>query len=56
MRITDILARKGSRVVTIVESTTVPEAMSICSANRIGSLLVVEKMKIHSESFVHEKY
>lgn len=43
MKVKDILAVKGSRVVTVVESTLVFDAMSIFSANRIGSLIVVDK-------------
>ena len=43
MKVKDILAEKGNRVVTIEKSTTVLDAMSIFSANRIGSLLVVDK-------------
>lgn len=42
-KVKEILAVKGSRVVTIAENTTVFDAMSIFSANRIGSLLVVDK-------------
>ena len=42
-KVKDILAAKGSRVVTIAQTTTVFDAMSIFSANRIGSLLVVDK-------------
>lgn len=42
-KVKDILAVKGSRVVAIAQSTTVFDAMSIFSANRIGSLLVVDK-------------
>lgn len=43
MKVKDILAAKGSRVVTIEKSTLVLDAMSIFSANRVGSLLVVDK-------------
>lgn len=43
MKVKDILATKGSRVVTIEQSTKVFDAMSIFSANRVGSLLVVDK-------------
>ena len=43
MKVKDILATKGSRVVTIELSTKVFDAMSIFSANRVGSLLVVDK-------------
>lgn len=43
MKVKDILAVKGSRVVTIEKSTLVLDAMSIFSANRVGSLLVVDK-------------
>ena len=43
MKVKDILAAKGNRVVTIEKTTTVLDAMLIFSANRIGSLLVVDK-------------
>jgi CBS domain-containing protein len=43
MKVKDILAVKGSRVVTVEKSTSVLDAMSIFSANRVGSLLVVDK-------------
>lgn len=43
MKVKDILATKGSRVVTIELSTKVFDAMKIFSANRVGSLLVVDK-------------
>ena len=43
MKVKDILAVKGSRVVTIAEYTSVFDAMTVFSANRIGSLIVVDK-------------
>ena len=43
MKVKDILAMKGSRVVTISEDTSVFEAMMVFAANRIGSLIVVDK-------------
>ncbi len=43
MKAKDILAAKGNRVVTIEKDTGVIDAMSIFSANRIGSLLIVDK-------------
>lgn len=43
MKVKEILASKGSRVVTVEKSTSVYDAMSIFSANRIGSLLVVDQ-------------
>jgi CBS domain-containing protein len=43
MKVHDILAVKGNRVVTIEKTTTVIDAMSIFAANRIGSLLIVDK-------------
>ena len=43
MKVKDILAAKGNRVVTIEKNTSVIDAMSIFSANRIGSLLIVDK-------------
>lgn len=43
MKVKDILAVKGSRVVTIAEDISVFDAMRVFSANRIGSLIVVDK-------------
>ncbi len=43
MKIKEILAVKGSRVVTVEKSCSVLAAMSIFSANRVGSLLVMDK-------------
>ncbi|MBU0945787.1 MAG: CBS domain-containing protein [Proteobacteria bacterium] len=43
MKVKEILATKGNEVVTVEENTTVIDAMTIFSANRIGSLLVVDK-------------
>lgn len=43
MKVKDILAVKGSRVVTIAEDTSVFDSMMVFSANRIGSLIVVDK-------------
>ncbi len=43
MKAKDILATKGTRVVTVEKECTVIDAMSIFSANRIGSLLVQDK-------------
>jgi CBS domain-containing protein len=43
MKVKDILTAKGSRVVTVEETTTVFDAMSIFSSNRVGSLLVVDQ-------------
>jgi CBS domain-containing protein len=43
MKVKEILASKGSRVITIEQNTLVFDAMSIFSANRVGSLLVVDK-------------
>ena len=43
MKVKDILAAKGRHVVTISKETGVIEAMSIFSANRIGSLLIVDE-------------
>jgi CBS domain-containing protein len=42
MKVKDILAVKGSRVVTVEKNTSVLDAMLIHSANRVGSLLVVD--------------
>ena len=43
MKVKDILAAKGSRVVTVEKSSSVIDAMSIFSANRVGSLLVMDQ-------------
>lgn len=43
MKVKDLLEVKGSRVVTITVNTTVINAMEIFAANRVGSLLVVDK-------------
>jgi len=43
MKVKDILAKKGRQVVNIREETTVLDAIHIFSANRVGSLLVVDK-------------
>ena len=43
MKVKDILAAKGNRVVTIEKDTKVIDAMLIFSANRIGSLLIVDR-------------
>jgi CBS domain-containing protein len=42
MKVKEILATKGSRVVTVEKDTSILDAMSIHSANRVGSLLVVD--------------
>ena len=38
MKVKDILTAKGSRVVTVEKESSVLDAMSIFSANRVGSL------------------
>ena len=43
MKVKDILAKKGRHVITVREETTVLDAMSVFAANRVGSLLVVDK-------------
>lgn len=43
MKVKDILAVKGNRVVTVAKESSVLDAMAIFSANRVGSLLVVDK-------------
>lgn len=43
MKAKDILATKGTRVVTVEKECTIIDAMSIFSANRVGSLLVQDK-------------
>ncbi|BDD89354.1 CBS domain-containing protein [Desulfofustis limnaeus] len=43
MRVKDILAEKGTRVVTIHEENLLIDVVSLFFANRIGSLVVVDK-------------
>lgn len=43
MKVKDILAQKGSRVITIDKDISVLDAMKIFPANRVGSLIVVDK-------------
>lgn len=43
MKVKDILAVKGNKVVSIVKSTSIFDAMLVFSKNRIGSLVVVNK-------------
>jgi CBS domain-containing protein len=43
MKVKDILEKKGNRVITVEKESTVLDAMTIFSANRVGSLLVVDK-------------
>lgn len=43
MKIKDILAVKGTRVVTIHEDNLLVDVMSLIFANKIGSLVVVDK-------------
>ncbi len=43
MKVKDILAAKGSRVITVSKDISVFDAMKIFSGNRVGSLLVVDK-------------
>lgn len=45
MKVKDILAEKGSRVITVEKSTPVLDAMALFPANRVGSLLVVDKFE-----------
>ena len=42
MKAKDILATKGSRVITCHEGNSLMEALAIFSANKVGSLLVVD--------------
>lgn len=42
MKAKDILAKKGSRVVTCHQDNSLLEALAIFSANKVGSLLVVD--------------
>ena len=43
MKVKDILAQKGSRVITIEKDISILDAMKIFPANRDGSLIVVDK-------------
>lgn len=43
MKVKDILAEKGTRVITCHVDDTVMAALAIFSANKVGSLLVVDK-------------
>ncbi len=43
MKAKDILAEKGTRVVTIYQKNLLVDVMSLFFANRIGSLVVVDK-------------
>lgn len=43
MKVKDILTTKGSRVITTHEDTLLLDTMAIFFANRVGSLLVVDK-------------
>ena len=43
MKVKDILAQKGSRVITIEKNVSVLDAMKLFPANRVGSLIVVDK-------------
>ena len=43
MKIKDILAKKGTAVVTIVERKTVHDALATFAANKVGSLLVLDE-------------
>jgi CBS domain-containing protein len=43
MKVKDILAAKGNHVITIEKDTKVIDAMLIFSANRVGSLLIVDR-------------
>jgi CBS domain-containing protein len=42
MKVKDILAEKGTHVVTVNQEATVYEALQIFAANRVGSLLVLD--------------
>ncbi|WP_136810205.1 CBS domain-containing protein [Desulfosediminicola flagellatus] len=43
MKVKDILASKGSRVITTHEDSMIVDVMAIFFANKVGSLLVVDK-------------
>ena len=42
MKVKDVLASKGSRVITCHEDNSLIDALAIFSANKVGSLLVVD--------------
>jgi len=42
MKVKDVLAEKGTRVVTVDQEASVFDAMSTFAANRVGSLLVLD--------------
>ena len=42
MKVKDVLAEKGTHVVTVNQEATVYEALQIFAANRVGSLLVLD--------------
>lgn len=41
-KVSDLLARKGSHVISVLPSTTVFEALKIMAENNIGSVMVME--------------
>lgn len=43
MKVKDILAAKGTQVVTVSQDATVYEALQTFAANRVGSLLVLDE-------------
>jgi len=43
MKVQDILAEKGSEVISVHEEKTVFEAMGIFAKNKVGSLLVLNE-------------
>lgn len=43
MKVKDILAVKGSRVITTHQDSTILDAISLIFANKVGSLLVVDE-------------
>lgn len=43
MKVQDILAVKGSRVITTLQDSTVLEAIALFFANKVGSLIVVDE-------------
>lgn len=43
MKVKDILAEKGTHVVTVSQEATVYEALQTFAANRVGSLLVLDE-------------
>ena len=46
MKVKEVLAEKGTRVVTVDQEASVFDAMSTFAANRVGSLLVLDSKEV----------